>query len=67
MFKEDKVEYFWILVIICTFLSIAHAVFNTAKAHGLREIKPPAVYEYPDIPKCDKELWLRIKDGCKDE
>jgi len=23
-------------------------------------------YQAPDIPQCDKELWLRIKDGCDD-
>lgn len=28
------------------------------------ELKQPT-WEAPTIPKCDKELWLRIKDGCK--
>ena len=24
----------------------------------------PLRSRFPSIPQCDKELWLRIKDGC---
>ncbi len=30
------------------------------KAAPVQEVQS----QYPEIPKCDKELWLRIKDGC---
>lgn len=26
----------------------------------------PEIWTGPQIPQCNKELWLRIKDGCDD-
>jgi len=52
-------------------LVLSFAMFVTIKARAderIPQIEKPAVYRHgPPIPKCDKELWLRIKDGCKDE
>jgi uncharacterized protein YsxB (DUF464 family) len=46
---------FWISYIIISVLLI-----ETAKAVPEYEARDM----YPEIPQCDKELWLRIKDGC---
>jgi hypothetical protein len=32
-----------------------------------RAVTEPAIYYGLEIPKCNKELWVRIKDRCKDE
>ena len=37
-------------------------------AEGYERSAPRAMRDHrPEIPQCDKELWLRIKDGCADE
>jgi hypothetical protein len=41
----------WIVFAIFTEVSAANPVYETRPL-------------YPKIPRCDKELWLRIKDGC---
>ncbi len=45
-------------------VSFTYAVIDTLNAprpvHTCTEIKD----QRPDIPQCNKELWLRIKDGC---
>lgn len=56
-------------VFIVLFLVLCVAIIrNTAKAHydKINESIPVLRAMYPEIPQCDKELWLRIKDGCKD-
>ena len=40
--------------------------FEMARAQPIPR-EEPEIYYGPEIPKCDKELWLRIKDGCNDE
>ena len=51
------------IAIIC--LAIAYVILSVVM---IEASKAAPVHEprsmYPEIPKCDKELWLRIKDGC---
>jgi len=65
--KTDIVDHLVvILLLIIVWFSIA--AIKTAHAHGHRVIEKHVVSESngPDIPRCDKELWLRIKDGCNE-
>lgn len=48
----------WICYIIISVVMIESA--KSAPVHEPRGM-------YPEIPQCDKELWLRITEGCKDE
>lgn len=45
--------------------AIGYAVLDTASQYEPRAVLKGSETR-PDIPKCDKELWLRIKDGCAD-
>ena len=38
-------------------------IFGAAATYHRGPIKLPT-WESPEIQQCDKELWLRIKDGC---
>lgn len=61
--RTDWVDHF--LLILCIILvGFSVMVVLEASAHEPREINQPAIRTGPAIPKCDKELWLRIKDGC---
>lgn len=45
--------------------AFTHKVIHTAWEHGNKPPREqPEPWSGPKIPKCDKELWLRIKDGC---
>jgi len=51
---------------ICA-LIFCFVVIKSAYGYERHAPKEPQVWTGPEIPKCDKELWLRIKDGCKDD
>jgi len=56
-----------IVIILCIlFIWLCVVIVKEAKAHHemLQEPAPVARGMYPPIAQCDKELWLRIKDGC---
>ena len=54
------------IVLICVFtVAFAYAVIDTASGYQPYQVRQ-ATYKMRDIPQCDKELWLRIKDGCDD-
>ena len=56
-----------IIIILCIlFVWFCVSVVKTAKAHHdeLQQPAPVARDMYPEIPQCDKELWLRITEGC---
>jgi hypothetical protein len=62
--KTDWVDH--LLGILCVmFIWFCVLVVKEAKAHH-DAIEPPRLptWSAPEIPQCDKELWLRIKDGC---
>jgi len=65
--KTDWIDHF--LGIMCVlFIWFCIVVVKEAKAYH-DEITAPVPEmrsQYPEIPKCDKELWLRIKDGCNE-
>lgn len=60
----------WIALIAVAYFAYesVHVVFSSLEEY--REKKNECVEEAkkwpPPIPKCDKELWLRITEGCKD-
>lgn len=66
----DKI---WRTVIGSLFLGLLlyslYAIKTVYAYHQVQEQQSPATPEPPfygpRIPMCDKELWLRIKDGCK--
>ena len=65
--RTDWIEYFlWFLIMLVLGLG-SYSIVTIAKAHDQTEqnrVKSEGWTPRP-IPKCDKELWLRIKDGCK--
>ena len=64
MNKHDRTRLVAGVIAIILFC-LSGVIFVAAYAHGQ---EPPRVEPEPwsgrEIPKCDKELWLRIKDGC---
>ena len=65
--KTDWIDHF--LGIMCVlFIWFCVLVVKEAKAYDEAK-QPPRLptWSSPEIPKCDKELWLRIKDGCNDD
>ncbi len=61
----DIIDYFLFGMLIA-FIWFSIMVVLEARAHHDKIIaSPPAMQSmYPEIQQCDKELWLRIKDGC---
>lgn len=56
-----------VIIILCIlFIWFCVSIVKTAKAHHdrMQEPAPAARGMYPEIPQCDKELWLRITEGC---
>ena len=56
-----------VIIILCiAFIWFCVLIVKEAKAHHDNQVEPtpPAVWTGPEIQQCDKELWLRIKDGC---
>lgn len=63
--KTDWVDH--LLGILCAlFVVFCVIVVKEAKAHYdiKQQRTEPAVWTGPPIPKCNKELWLRITEGC---
>ena len=65
MGDDNRTWDYIILVFVCVLsVALVYAVVDTAYSYT----KPPpnkcVCDGLPDIPQCDKELWLRIKDGC---
>lgn len=63
--RTDWVDH--VLIILCiAFIWFCVLVVKEAKAHHEERQAPTTEVRgmYPEIPKCDKELWLRIKDRC---
>ena len=51
--------------IVILLFALSWVIFAAAYAHGqIPERDPPEPWSGPEIQQCDKELWLRIKDGC---
>ena len=56
-----------VLGLMCAvFIVFCILVIKEASAYQRASPRLPT-NSYPEIPQCDKELWLRIKDGCNDE
>ena len=65
--KTDIVEYALVALLIFILWTISISIIGTAKAHAEYEAANQVKVEGwkpRKIPQCDKELWLRIKDGC---
>jgi hypothetical protein len=53
-----------LIVFICLFTVVfAYAVIETASGYQPYKVRQ-ATYRTRPIPECNKELWLRVKDGC---
>lgn len=52
----------WTIIVLAGLVS--YAIVSTAAAYEVPEPRKPT-WSSPDIARCDKELWLRVKDGCK--
>lgn len=55
------------IVCILLMLGSVHTLASVQVHHfdklGVQITKRVRLY-YPRIPRCDKELWLRVRDGC---
>ena len=65
--RTDWTEYMMYFLIVFILGLGMYVITTTAKAHYHVEQERVDVKGWTPrpIPKCDKELWLRIKDGCK--
>lgn len=60
---ERTWEYMIVLGVCILCVMMTYAVVDATSGY----VKPPpnaCKCSKPDIPQCNKELWLRIKDGC---
>jgi hypothetical protein len=65
-YKGEDLFHKLVLGFICILsVAMAYAVIETVYGYE-RPVYEADLYEPPSIPKCDKELWLRIKDGCSE-
>ena len=65
--KEKMIAYGCVVpFLVCTAIFVV-AVMRTALAHANEPERIAEPWQPPAIPKCEKELWLRIKDGCPKE
>ena len=63
--KSDKMfEWFMIGFICLWFVTMGYAILGGLTDRAPVSKEPLPVNQGRTIPKCDKELWLRIKDGC---
>ena len=53
-----------LILFAVTYVIMSVLLIEASKA--AEPVPAPEIYYGPDIPKCDKELWLRIKDGCNE-
>ena len=54
-------------IIALIFAAMAYIIISVVMIEASKaapQPQEPKIYYGPEIPKCDKELWLRIKDGC---
>jgi len=64
--KDDRVfEMIMIACIWLLFIVMATAILKPLKNREPVVRTPPVIEQGRTIPKCDKELWLRVKDGCE--
>ena len=63
--KEDWIENAILIGIVIFMVMFTYAVIDTAQAHKSIDTHQPRP-QYRDVPECNKELWLRVKDGCSD-
>jgi hypothetical protein len=64
--KHDIWEMITIFFICVLFIAIMYAVIDTVSAQPTSISVPSRTEIGPPIAQCNKELWLRIKDGCDD-
>lgn len=57
-------EYLMLVFTASILTFFTHQVWTVAEAQASIERPEPRAWTPRKIPKCDKELWLRIKDGC---
>ena len=60
---KSKWELILAALLAAVFVSLGYAIYDTARSQEARESSQTS-WTGPDIPVCDKELWLRIKDRC---
>lgn len=65
--KADWADHILAIIIVIVLWIAVDAIIKTARAqYEYDQAYPYKQKEWQprQIPKCDKELWLRIKDGC---
>jgi hypothetical protein len=60
---EELVDYLVAGVIVVVF-GFGYWIIIDALENQVETVPYEPRYQRPDIPDCDKELWLRVKDGC---
>ena len=55
-----------LLAFIIAFVILCGMVVGTSAAYQATDVAYTTQWQPPPIPQCDKELWLRIKEGCDD-
>ena len=66
--KADITDHILLGILVFILILCADAIVDAAKANAIYELERQTKVQGwtpREIPKCDKELWLRIKDGCK--
>ena len=59
-----NLESFFAGLMISFALLSTYVIVDVASHH--EKAMNQSTWSPPDIPQCDKELWVRIKDGCND-
>jgi len=68
-YKREKMIAYGIVVpfLVCMVIFVIVVLQNAVAYAAEPEPAQPEIWYGPEIPKCEKELWLRIKDGCNDD
>ncbi len=62
--KRDPLHFIFAGLIVYLLVLFVMVVMEAGESQATLIHK--ASWQAPEIPSCDKELWLRIKDGCDD-
>jgi hypothetical protein len=56
------------IISVCLMVGCTHMIAAMQQHHldalGVKVTRAVRIQQYRTIPRCNKELWLRIKDGC---
>ncbi len=62
----SKLERIVLIGVALLALEVTVGIFSVVYwEENMKPAKKQVSYEQPEIPKCDKPLWDRVKDKCK--